>query len=541
MRTRNRPGSEDEDPGLHTFTLHQSDSGKSSPAKPTETHQNDSYIPLIKNSETTCANNSETEATAATLSPDDSFTANTITSDNQMNGWTEVKSQNLKRKEQQAKNSHEKDYSVTKKNEQQAKNFHDQENSASTYLSNKLLITLTQHFPTAYDVVEALETEHPTLIFHIKMISFGNILLTPPDTDTLHLLKNITELRGKPISITAPKPPLTQAILLRYPIMMPLQPILKHPMVSEAKRCTMPTSGNQTRQVQITIRGPLPPYLKLGNILHPSIHKITTQMLQMPALWASQNKCQQQERCAICSSSHATEVCLTKLKQQKNLTTQCPNCNMNQHAWNRSCPTRQALIQARKEKQDAWITTYKPTPARPTLFANLQQQQQIQQSLIPTAADFPTLQEATKPGAKMTYSQAVAYPPLLNTAQPTPEPTPVPPRPTQIPASSQTNTILSLPQPIPVDHTPKTQTSHSTQPTQPSNNTQEENALVKVPMKIPPPTQNQSDNIQEEDTPVKVPIPPQNPLQESEVLVLHERASGSSSGTSVVSGANCTC
>ncbi|KAK3850143.1 hypothetical protein Pcinc_043131 [Petrolisthes cinctipes] len=73
------------------------------------------------------------------------------------------------------------------------------------------------------------------------------------------------------------------------------------------------------------------------------------------------------------------------------------------------------------------------------------------------------------------------------------------------------------------------------------DNTQEKNALVKVPMKIPPPTQNQSDNNQKEDTPVMVPSPPQKSLQESEVLVLHGRVSGSSSGTSVASGANCTC
>ncbi|KAK3850142.1 hypothetical protein Pcinc_043131 [Petrolisthes cinctipes] len=202
----------------------------------------------------------------------------------------------------------------------------------------------------------------------------------------------------------------------------------------------------------------------------------------------------------------------------------------------------------------------------------------------------------------MTYSQAVACPPLLSTAQPAPKPTPVPPQPTQIPASSQINTTLPLPQPILVDHTPKTlpqpiladhtpktQMPHSTQVTQPSSstpqetvtltrtdlrdlfqnfaltlagllnasinkekliqtcdtvinttlkaskaitqkkasprypkgridNTQEKNALVKVPMKIPPPTQNQSDNNQKEDTPVMVPSPPQKSLQESEVL-----------------------
>ncbi|KAK3893308.1 hypothetical protein Pcinc_002864 [Petrolisthes cinctipes] len=89
MRTRNRPGSEDDDDtGLHTVTLHQSDRGMSSPAKlyaaATGTHQNDSYFSLIKNSEATCANNSAAEATATTVSPDDSFTVNTITSDNQM-------------------------------------------------------------------------------------------------------------------------------------------------------------------------------------------------------------------------------------------------------------------------------------------------------------------------------------------------------------------------------------------------------------------------------------------------------------------------
>ncbi|KAK3884792.1 hypothetical protein Pcinc_010978 [Petrolisthes cinctipes] len=382
-------------------------------------------------------------------------------SQHDMNGWTEVKSKSSKKKEHQVKNIQE------------------QENSAHTSQFTKLLITPTQHFKTAYNVVDALEKEHPTLKFHLKITPAGNVLITPPDAHTFHLLKNITELNGKPIRFIPPPPPTISAILLHYPIALPLQPILNHPKVIEDKRC-IHSSGIPTMQIQFTITGPLPPYLKLGNwgtfYTRPYI-KEPLRCFKCQRFGHHKAHCHQREVCAVCSSPHATEACLKKLKEQQPTTAKCPNCKMDHHAWYRNCPTRRALVQAGKEKQAAWVITNKPTPAT-TKQEIVQQQQnhQVQQPPICIPSEFPTIQEAMKPGRKMTcsqtaspmkYSQAVSQQPLQTTSTPIP----VPPKTTQKSILSQLTTPPPPQTTDAEDHMLEPQEQKSVQRTQPSSST----------------------------------------------------------------------
>lgn len=176
MRTRNNPGPETDDRGRLAATLNQSDSeATSTPERetaPSKTHFGDNCINLKKtciatgasasaiivsqtdDACTSCANSKSSVASTTTTS--DTVKSNStclsyLTSDPSndtqhcdTDGWTEVKPRSSKKKEQQARNNH------------------GQENLSSTYTATKLLITPTQHFATAYDVIEVLEADHPT-------------------------------------------------------------------------------------------------------------------------------------------------------------------------------------------------------------------------------------------------------------------------------------------------------------------------------------------------------------------------------------------
>merc|ERR1712035_430 len=75
---------------------------------------------------------------------------------------------------------------------------------------------------------------------------------------------NLTEIEGKPIQLKASRQGTSKGVLLRYPILMPLTPIEKHPNMLEVKKCRIYT-GEPTRQVEITVQGPLPGCLELGS------------------------------------------------------------------------------------------------------------------------------------------------------------------------------------------------------------------------------------------------------------------------------------
>ncbi|KAK3853273.1 hypothetical protein Pcinc_040178 [Petrolisthes cinctipes] len=185
-----------------------------------------------------------------------------------------------------------------------------------------------------------------------------------------------------------------------------------------------------------------------------------------------------------------------KYKERQATTAKCPNCKMEHHAWHRNCPYRQALIKAGKEKQEAWVTSHKPTPARYQKIIH-----QAQQTSICTETNFPTLQastkitnkqatshqpaqEAAKPKAEMTYSQAASRASIPSTIQPIPTPEAtqttalsqlIPSRGRWPSAPSQPQDSQSLLQPIlSKNHNPQTQTPDSIQNTQSSSSSPQE-------------------------------------------------------------------
>ncbi|KAK4324383.1 hypothetical protein Pmani_004943 [Petrolisthes manimaculis] len=294
-------------------------------------------------------------------------------------------------------------------------------------------------------------------------------------------------MRGKPIKFRPPETPSIQAILLHYPVTLPLRPILRHPRVADAERCNNNLSGTPTRQVLITITGPLPQFLNLGNWGKFYTRPYTKEPIRChncQRFGHHRANCYQQERCGICSGYHATTICLKKYKERQATTAKCPNCKMEHHAWHRNCPYRQALIKAGKEKQEAWVTSHKPTPARYQKIIH-----QAQQTPICTGTNFPILQastnitnrqatspqptqnaqEAANPIAKMSYSQAASRASIPSNIQPIPTP-----EATQTIAPSQPQDSLSPIQPISENDNTQTQTPESIHNTQPSSSSPQE-------------------------------------------------------------------
>ncbi|XP_050691579.1 uncharacterized protein LOC126983125 [Eriocheir sinensis] len=69
---------------------------------------------------------------------------------------------------------------------------------------------------------------------------------------------------GKPVTLRQVGEATTKGVMTAYPVAMPLKALLRHPDVLSADRC-LTRDGLATRQVMITLKGPLPGSLDLGS------------------------------------------------------------------------------------------------------------------------------------------------------------------------------------------------------------------------------------------------------------------------------------
>ncbi len=103
----------------------------------------------------------------------------------------------------------------------------------------KFKIMQTDHFPTAYGVVTAMEKEQPELKLSITVNLKGEIIITPQDQQTASYLEKVRVLQGKPVCLEKldPSERRTRVVLLGYPIDFPLDPVLEHKQILNAERC----------------------------------------------------------------------------------------------------------------------------------------------------------------------------------------------------------------------------------------------------------------------------------------------------------------
>ncbi|KAG7177929.1 putative RNA-directed DNA polymerase from mobile element jockey-like 94 [Homarus americanus] len=81
------------------------------------------------------------------------------------------------------------------------------------------------------------------------------------------ILSEVTNLNRKTVKILPldPEEKTTRMVLLRYPLELPVEVIIKHPKVTKAERCVTSQDKAQTRQVLVDIKGTVPEEVDLGN------------------------------------------------------------------------------------------------------------------------------------------------------------------------------------------------------------------------------------------------------------------------------------
>ena len=193
--------------------------------------------------------------------------------------------------------------------------------------------------------IRRLEEAHPDLRVRIT-VQGGDIILAPKDeTSTLELSRIASEGNTFGCSLQEVESRV-RVVIQRYPIKFPLTPILEHPSVTFAKRCTKRLGHGRTEptlQVEATLRGPFSEILDLGLWGRFSMRRFVPEPLRCfkcHAFGHVQKHCMRQDLCGVCSRRHPTSECISALKEGERRQAKCPNCNQGHHAWARNCPER---------------------------------------------------------------------------------------------------------------------------------------------------------------------------------------------------------
>ncbi|XP_050706454.1 proline-rich protein 36-like [Eriocheir sinensis] len=184
----------------------------------------------------------------------------------------------------------------------------------------KLLIPATVGFETTLDLAEALE----------QQLGERLSLKCPAQ----HPARGEGGIR-RPCAAEGGPWANTKGVLLAYPVAMPLRPLLRHPRVLEAVRCT--TRDGPTRQVFVTVAGPLPGSLDLGSwgtFYTRPYSKEPLRCYNCQQFGHHRARCSRPPVCGICSASHDTERCLSKRE----------------------------LVDKQRTVEQRWVVTHRPAP-----------------------------------------------------------------------------------------------------------------------------------------------------------------------------------
>ncbi len=218
----------------------------------------------------------------------------------------------------------------------------------------KILIPATEGFRSPVDVAEALEEElHLQGKLPMRFLHSGQVLLSPPTQDLHDIIVNLRELKGRPIHLQTAQNNTTKGVLLRYPLLMPLSPILKNSLVLAAERFTT-RDGEETRQVMITVRGTLPGSLDLGNwgtYYTRPYSKEPLRCFNCQKFGHHRANCTLAAKCGICAGRHDTKKCIQTHKEGGETTAKCPKCDLPHHAWNRKCLARREIVDVQRASQ----------------------------------------------------------------------------------------------------------------------------------------------------------------------------------------------
>ncbi|KAG0717919.1 hypothetical protein GWK47_053470 [Chionoecetes opilio] len=121
-----------------------------------------------------------------------------------------------------------------------------------------------EDFASPYQLVRWFESELQ-LAFKVDVSTTGEFLLRGATWDAAATIQEVAD--GQPRDIVlARREPSMRGVLVGYPTGLPLDPVLEHPLVETAVRCSYNAGLKRhfpTRQVQLTLRGHVPAALDL--------------------------------------------------------------------------------------------------------------------------------------------------------------------------------------------------------------------------------------------------------------------------------------
>ena len=223
-----------------------------------------------------------------------------------------------------------------------------------------------------FQVVRWLEDELK-IGLRVDVSRTGDFLLRGADWGASTTLEEVAA--GQPQGLVLKRlVPYKKGVLEGFHTALPLDAIKEHPLVAAAERCTHNAGHGRrlpTRQVLVTLRGPVPASLDLGCwgvfACRPFVAE-PARCFRCQAFGHFQRQCRRKkELCGICSRDHATRDCIRRLREGGERPAPCcPNCGAGHHAWNRRCPARLRRIPGRRpQREEATRPPPPPTPAEP--------------------------------------------------------------------------------------------------------------------------------------------------------------------------------
>ena len=206
----------------------------------------------------------------------------------------------------------------------------------------------TEAIATSYDAVAALEEEHPELQMKNLIGKDDSSVLLPKNETTFSVHDKLASDPSNWINMVKldPQVKIAKGIVMGYPLRMPTALLLRHLQVEETNRCLIPRQHDETRQVFVSIRGPLPPQIDLGNWGLFYLRPYTPEPLRCfhcRRYGHHKDNCSDAVTCGILRDLQWESLdreCLTLYKEKKEVRHRCANCGAAHHAWNPASPVR---------------------------------------------------------------------------------------------------------------------------------------------------------------------------------------------------------
>lgn len=140
-------------------------------------------------------------------------------------------------------------------------------------------------FETSY--VGVLEGDLPSFDTRNMIGKDAISVLVPNNKESFFMLSSYASTKGGHVTLAVidPQVRITKGVMMGCPLRMPLS-LLRHPQVESATHCQTSRTHEDTRQVLLSLRGPLPLSLTLGKVGHFLPTSLHARVAPLPEVWS---------------------------------------------------------------------------------------------------------------------------------------------------------------------------------------------------------------------------------------------------------------